>query len=75
MDTRYEVVTAPACMEHEPEGHEPHANANWSADLGADNEFDSVEEAEAGILALRELGEEFADGYYRVREIGARWPL
>jgi seryl-tRNA synthetase len=44
----------------------------WVSDqLGTDNVFDTREEAEAAIIELRKLGEDWAEAEYDVREIDA----
>ena len=49
---------------------------DWDPSIvgSTNNEFASIEEAEDAIEALLALGDDWADGAYAIREIGARYP-
>lgn len=61
--TRYEIVVRDATRYGQ--------RGDWDNDgVGSENEFDSIEDAEATIRGLISLGDEWAEGVYGVREIG-----
>ncbi len=50
-------------------------SGDWATDpIGSDNQYESIEAAEGGIRALRDLGGDWLHGTYAVREVGARYP-
>lgn len=46
----------------------------WSNELGAENEFPTMDAATAAISELRAMGGEWATGIYAVREVGTLYP-